>query len=146
MRDKRYQLESSPSFMSYEFISEGPRGRIVKLVKYTETNIKDIYNLGFGDKLGEADDYDDMAISDNSDSTRVLATIAATVYTFTDKYPNSYVLAKGSTTARTRLYRIGISNYLEEIEEDFIVFGFINSKWEEFEKNRDYSTFLITRK
>lgn len=116
------------------------------MVKYTETNIKNIYNLGFGDKLGEADDYDDMAISDNSDSTRVLATIAATVYTFTDKYPNSYVLAKGSTTARTRLYRIGISNYLEEIEEDFIVFGFINSKWEEFEKNRDYSTFLITRK
>jgi hypothetical protein len=44
------------------------------------------------------------------------------------------------------LYRIGVSNHLEEIEEDFIMWGYINEKWEIFNKNRDYSAFLIKRK
>ena len=99
--------------MSFEFVSEGPRGRIVKLVKYTETSVKGVYNLGFGDKMGEEDDFDDMVISDNKDSVRVLATVAETVYRFTNKFPNASVLATGSTPTRTRLYRIGISNSLE---------------------------------
>ena len=146
MRNQQYQQEAAPSFMSNEFISEGPKGRISKLVKYTETRIAGIYNLGFGDKLGDADDFDDMIISDNNDSVRVLATVAATIYTFTDNYPNVFVLATGSTSARTRLYRIGISNYLEEIEEDFNVFGFLNGQWREYEKNQDYTAFLIKRK
>jgi hypothetical protein len=124
----------------------GPKGRITKLVKYTETSIKGVYNLGFGDKIGNADDFDDMVISDNKDSVRVLATVAETVYRFTSKFPNASVLATGSTLARTRLYRIGISNYLEQIEQDFNVFGFINGRMESFEKNRDYSVFVITRK
>lgn len=146
MRDKRYQLKFSASFTTYEFVSEGPNGRINKLVKYTESSVKGIYNLGFGDKLGNIDDFDDEIITNNQDSLRVLATVSATVYTFTDKYPDAIVFATGSTTARTRLYRIGISNNLEEIEEDFEVLGRLNEKWELFEKNRDYDAFLLTRK
>jgi hypothetical protein len=146
MRDKRYQLKFSASFTMYEFVSEGPNGRINKLVKYTESSVKGIYNLGFGDKLGDIDDFDDEIITNNQDSLRVLATVAATVYTFTDKYPDAIVFATGSTTARTRLYRMGISNNLQEIEEDFEVLGRLNEKWELFEKNRDYDAFLLTRK
>ncbi len=48
--------------------------------------------------------------------------------------------------ARNRLYRIGISNNLEEIEDDFIVLGRLNDSWEIFEKNRNYTAFLLTRK
>ena len=146
MRDESYQLKSTPSFMSFEFVSEGPKGRIPKLVKYTETSVKNVYNLGFGDKMGEEDDFNDMTISDNKDSGRVLATVAETVYFFTNKFPNASVVATGSTFARTRLYRIGISNYLEEIQKNFKVSGFINGDLEDFKKNRDYSIFLIKRK
>jgi hypothetical protein len=146
MRDQIYQLESTPFLMSFQFVSEGPKGRITKLIKYTETEIENVYNLGFGDKIDDLDDFDDMAISDNNDSLRVLATVAETVYRFTDKYPHIYVYATGSTASRTRLYRMGISIYLEEIEKDFKVFGVINGKSEKFERNRNYEMFLIKRK
>ncbi len=40
-----------------------------------------------------------------------------------DKFPDAMVFAAGSTKARTPLYRIGISNNLAEIEEDYEVYG-----------------------
>jgi hypothetical protein len=124
MRDLQYKFEIAPSFMSFEFVSEGPKGRIPKVVKYTEIEHKGIYNLGFGDKKGLDGEYDDTVISDNKDSLRVLATVAATVLIFTQYFPDAYVYAEGSNRARTRLYRIGISNHLEEINADFIALGY----------------------
>jgi hypothetical protein len=112
MRDQRYKIEVTSTFMSYEFVSEGPKGDIIKMIKYTETGYENVYNLGFGDKLVDNDDFDDEVITDNKDSVRILATVAATVFLFTEKYPNDYVAATGSTLSRTRLYRIGISNHL----------------------------------
>jgi hypothetical protein len=41
---------------------------------------------------------------------------------------------------------MGISKHLEEIEEDFQVFGFINDSLEKFRKNRNYHAFLLKRK
>ncbi len=46
-------------------------------------------NLGFGDKDLQTGEVDDTVISDNGDSQKVLATVAATVYAFTDKYPEA---------------------------------------------------------
>jgi hypothetical protein len=146
MRDQQYELDTAKSFMSYEFISKGPKGKIIKLVKYTETMRKGFYNLGFGDKIENEDDYNDTVISDNNDSVRVLATVAATVYLFTNHYPDAMIYAEGSNDARTRLYRIGISNNLDEIEKDFSVLGLLNDKWEFFKSNKNYSAFLIKRK
>jgi hypothetical protein len=146
MRDQQYELETAESFMSYEFISKGPKGDIVKLVKYTEINDKGFYNLGFGDKIKNEDDYNDTVISDNQDSVRVLATVAATIYLFTTNFPDANIYAEGSNAARTRLYRIGISNNLDEIEQDYLVLGYCKDKWELFKTNRDYSAFLIRRK
>lgn len=146
MRKDRYNLEASDSFKSYEFISEGPKGRISKIVKYTETDIDNYYNLGFGNKLSGTDDFDDTAISNNQDSLRVLATVAATVYSFTYKYPEAWVYATGSTPSRTRLYQIGISNNLIEILEHFTIFGLKDDVWERYEINQPYIAFLITRK
>ena len=146
MRDQRYSFEIGHFNMSYEFVSEGPKGRIVKQVKYTEIEDNGFYNLGFGDKIDNEDDFDDEVISDNNDSIRILATIAAAVYHFTEHKPNAYVFAQGNIKARTRLYRIELSNHLEEIKIDFIILGYINNSWENYQKNRDYSAFLITRK
>jgi hypothetical protein len=146
MRDQRYLLDADPSYMSFEFISVGPKGHITKLVKYTAIDELGIYNLGFGDKTEGKDDFDDTIVSDNKDSIRILATVAATIYSFTDFYENVLIFATGSTPTRTRLYRIGISNNLSEIEEDFVIQGYINNHWELFRKNRNYSAFLINRK
>ena len=146
MRNQQYQLEFSKAFTMYQFVSIGPKGEIAKLIKYTETGKANVYNLGFGDKIGNTEDFDDEIISNNEDSIRVLATVAASVYLFTDNYPNAYIFATGSTSSRTRLYQIGIADNLKEIEEGFYVWGEYNKKWEIFQKNKNYTAFLVTRK
>ena len=80
----KYELKSGERLEIYEFISVGPKGRITKVVQYTPTNYKDLYNLGFGDKNAETGDIIDNIISNNGDSEKVLATVVSTVYAFTD--------------------------------------------------------------
>ena len=146
MRKERYELGIEPDVMKFRFTSIGPKGEIPKLVIYSKMCRKNTYNLGFGDKDLETDTIDDFIVTDNKDSQKVLATVAFTVYAFTNKYPDAMVFAKGSTKARTRLYQMGISNNLEEIMTDFVVLGSKEGIWQWFEKNVEYDAFLVTRK
>jgi hypothetical protein len=146
MKLPKYPLASSDSLMTFEFVSEGPKGLIHKLVRYQPTNLKDIYNLDFGDKNHTTGNIDDTVISNNSDSEKVLATVVATVYAFTDKYPNVWIYATGSTKSRTRLYRMGITKFLSEVNEDFEVLGELKDDWEVFQKDVEYEGFLVRRK
>ena len=64
-----------------------------------------------------------------------------------EKHPNAWIVATGSTKVRTRLYRMGITNNLNEIAADFIVYGFNKSgEWEEFMMGEEYEAFLLTSK
>ena len=147
MGNERYGVKISNATMTFDFISEGPRGSIKKRVEYKQMGENQVYNLAFGDVIEETNVLDDKVISDNKDSKKVLTTVASTVYTFIGKYPNAVVYAEGSNVARTRLYRIGISNNLEELTEQFDVYGFLdNIGWVEYEKNKDYSAFYIIKK
>jgi hypothetical protein len=147
MKHLKYQYRSEELFLFYEFISEGPKGHIKKVVEYTETATKNVYNLGFGDFDEKTNSINDTAITNNGDSLKVLATVASTVYAFTEKYPNAWIFATGSTAVRTRLYRMGITNNLAEIALDFVVLGY-NSEgvWENFVIGEDYEAFLLTKK
>ncbi|WP_420583224.1 DUF6934 family protein [Reichenbachiella sp.] len=142
----RYNLSSDTHLTTFEFISEGPKGKIVKLVQYSPTNLKNVFNLAFGDKNGETGQIDDQTISNNGDSEKILATVVSTIYAFTDQHPKANIYATGSTESRTRLYRIGITKYIEEISQDFHVYGELNKGWEKFVKDRDYLGFLVYRK
>jgi uncharacterized protein DUF6934 len=146
MKYEKYQLESDRKLLLFEFVSVGPKGRIKKIVQYTETNLKDYYNLGFGDKDEKTGEINDLVITNNGDSQQVLATVASTVYAFTDKHLDAWIYARGSNNARTRLYRIGITNNLLEIKKDFEVFGLKDDQWHTFRKDVDYKAFLIKRK
>lgn len=146
MKFDKYQLESDRKLLLFEFTSIGSKGKIKKVVQYTETNLKDYYNLGFGDKNEKTGEIDDITITNNGDSQMVLATVASTVYAFTDKHPDAWIYVIGSNSVRTRLYRIGITNNLLEIKKDFDVFGLKEGQWHEFRKNIDYKAFLIQRK
>ena len=108
--------------------------------------MKGLYNLAFGDKDNETGEIDDKVISNNGDSEKVLATVVATVYAFTDKYQDVWVYATGSTKARTRLYRMGISKFLEEVTEDFEILGELDEDWETFKADVEYGGFLVRRK
>ena len=134
MKLPKYPLASSDKLMTFEFTSEGQKGLIEKLVRFQETNVKNVYNLAFGDKDLTTGDIDDKVISNNGDSEKVLATVAATLYAFTDKYPNAWIYATGSTKSRTRLYRMGITKFLSEVTEDFEVLGEKDEDWFPFKK------------
>jgi len=143
----KYQYRSESSMTYYEFISEGPKGLIKKIVEFTETGTENVYNLGFADYDDKTKTTSDVSVSNNGDSLKVLATIASTVYAFTQKYPKAWILATGSTSVRTRLYRMGITNNLAEISDDFKVFGLnANGEWEQFIVGEDYEAFLLTKK
>ena len=146
MKLPRYQLKTGDKLTIFEFFSDGPKGRIPKLVQFTPSNLKDLYNLAFGDKDHKTGLINDTIISNNGDSEKVLATVVATVYAFTDKYPDAWAYATGSTKSRTRLYRRGINKYLSEVKGDFEVYGEINEEWEPFKENVEYDGFLVKRK
>lgn len=146
MNHDQYQIKSGEALEVFEFTSIGVKGKIPKLVQYSRTNYRDLYNLAFGDKNIDTWEIDDLAISNNGDSEKVLATVVATLYAFFDKHPNAMVYATGSTKARTRLYRMGISKYYTETARDFEIFGERNKQWESFEKDTDYKAFLVRLK
>ena len=142
----KYQLSAEKSLMVYEFVSIGPKGQIPKLIKFSETHLKDFFNLGFGDKNPETGEIDDLTISNNGDSEKVLATVVSAVYAFTDQNREAWVYATGSTPTRTRLYRMGINKYYEKIIRDFYVYGLFQDNWVEFNKETDFEAFLVKRK
>jgi hypothetical protein len=146
MKLEKYSLKAEDSFMVFEFTSNGPKGLIPKIIIFSETNLKDLYNLGFGDKDLTTGKLNDLAISNNGDSEKILATVVSSVYAFTDQFPGSFIYATGSTKARTRLYRIGLTKYLKEITKDFELYGLHNDEWESFEKEIEYEAFLAKRK
>ena len=148
MNRPKYLYKSEEEFKVYSFYSEGVKGLIKKMIVFSYTGESDIYNLGFGDYNSETKTIDDEVITNNGDSLKVLATVASTVYAFTEKYPNALVFATGSNNFRTRLYRMGITNNLEEIKIDFEVFGLRvdNNLWEEFISGEDYEAFIVKRK
>ena len=146
MHFERYPIEIGETALRYEFMSEGINGKITKLVIYSEMAPRGVYNLAFGDKDELTGSIDDIKITNNGDSRKILITVASTLYSFTDKFPHAYIYAEGSSKARTRLYRMGIANNYEMIKEDFEVFGLRNNQWYPFEKNVDFEAFLIRRK
>jgi hypothetical protein len=146
MKLEQYHLKAEDSLLVFEFTSVGPKGHIPKLIKFSNTNLKDLYNLAFGDKDLNTGEINDLAISNNGDSEKILSTVVGAVYAFTNEFPNSYVYATGSNKARTRLYRMGITKYLNEILKDYEIFGLRNYEWEHFEKGIEYEAFLAKRK
>lgn len=82
MNVEKYHLKSESKFTRFEFISEGPKGAIRKLIEFQETTNPDIYNLAFGDFNNQTQEVDDLAISDNRDTEKILATVVSAVYTF----------------------------------------------------------------
>ena len=146
MKLPRYELKAEKSLMVFEFISEGKKGKIPKLIKFSETALKGFFNLAFGDKNVITGEIDDMAISDNGDSEQVLATVVSSVYAFTDKYKGVWVYATGSSKSRTRLYRRGITKYYDEVKKDFLIYGLLSGEWEPFKREVDYTAFVVRRK
>lgn len=142
----RYPYKTETTHLGYEFYSEGKNGRIKTVVRFKLIDeVYEIYNLGFGDFMETTGNINDLSVSNNNDREKVLATVAATVLDFSERNPDAAIFARGSTPARTRLYRMGISKYFDNINATFHVEAY-NNGWVPFQKNHEYEAFLIKRK
>ena len=146
MKLPQYPLVLGNKLMTFEFDSKGPKGVINKMVLFHQISIENVYNLSFGDKDSTTGEIDDKVISNNGDSEKVLATVVAAIDAFTKQYPDSWIFATGSTKSRTRLYRMGITKFLSEVENNFELLGLINNEWEAFRKDVEYDGFLARKK
>jgi len=149
MNLEQYSVEAAKDFLEYNFYSEGPKGRIKKLIRFTKVEAPSFtfYNLGFGDWDDITKTINDFVITNNRDAERVLATVSATIVDFTNHYPNAVIYAEGSTISRTRRYQMGINKYWKEIKPVFDVFGLTeNEGFMPFEKGMNYLAFVAIRK
>ena len=146
----RYVFKVSPDYFEYEFYSQGPKGRIKKIVRFDPFETDDgqpIINLAFGDWNEQTRSIDDGIATNNEDADKVLATVAHIVLDFTNRFPEAVIYAAGSTAARTRKYQMGISKYYTDICSLFHVFGITEfNNTQVFIKNINYTGFLIRRK
>jgi hypothetical protein len=143
-----YELAVSTDCLSFEFDSDGPKGTIKKVIHYTKLDAQGfiVYNLGFGDFNEATGKINDLSVTNNQDRDWVLGTVANSVLYFFNKYPDSQVVFKGSTPARTRLYIMEISKHWNEVKDLVSVEGLTGHGWESFYKNRRYTALLITPK
>jgi hypothetical protein len=146
MKVEKYHLKSGSEFTRFEFVSEGSKGAIRKLIEFQPTNNSKVYNLAFGDFNSTNQQIDDLSVSNNGDTEKVLGTVVAALYVFLNKHPDVYVYATGSTKARTRLYRMGITKFYNQIEKDFHLYGQTGDNFVEFELGIEYDGFLVELK
>jgi hypothetical protein len=141
----RYPVVVTDDLFTYEFFSEGPAGRIRKVISYDPIG-ENLYNLAFGDWNQQQKRADDSTRSNNGDRDKILYTVGYTTLGFLNLFPESHIFIQGSTPARTRLYQMRIAENIEIISEAFHVIGFIEEVWEAFRPRRNYESFLIKRK
>ncbi len=146
MELKTYDIDQSGGNYIYQFLSNGPKGEINKMVIYQPTSVKNLFNLAFGDFNTSTNELDDLVVTDNGDGEKVLATVVSTFQYFFEKVPHAMVYIAGSTKSRTRLYRMAISKYLPFFEQKYNIIGELSHKWQRFVIDTEYLGFLITLK
>lgn len=141
----RYSVQTSDDYKFYEFYSEGPKGRIKKVIYYQRLKHlgQNFFNLAFGDWIESDKRVDDKKITNNNDRQKILATVASTVVEFINHYPGAFIYVEGSTPSRTRLYQMGIAAYLVEISKRFAIYGYRVGDWEAFQPGHNYEAFAV---
>lgn len=139
------KISVNDSFDVFDFVSIGRKGIISKRIVFTETEWSNVYNLSFGD-VDDGGEISDYTISDNGDRNKILATVVKVVRDYTQRYPDRWILFIGSTYGRTRLYRMVISLYFEELSKEFDIYADADGKFIPFIKDLKVSAFLIKRK
>jgi len=139
------EIEISDDFNVFDFISTGKNGDILKRVAFSKTEEENVYNLALGD-VDEDNDIDDNAVTDNGDRNKVLATVAAIVEAYTKRFPDRWIIFRGSTEERTRLYRMAVGLHLDELSSLYEIWAYKDEQLIRFSKNLTINAFLIKRK
>lgn len=147
--EKYENIIASPDKLEFQFVSEGPKGKVTKVIQFTQTLNETIFNLAFGNLKSDGS-VDDETTNDNGDRNKILATVAGAVYEFSSRYPDKFIFFCGTTPQRTRLYRMALTINIEALKNDFRIYGVLRGidTFERvvFRKGVDYFGFMVKRK
>ena len=107
----------------FTFTSVGKK-KIEKVVDFIPSGTPNIMHLSFGDQLPDGS-IDYIAVSDNGDISRVLATVVAIVNHFTSSRPEVRIYFEGSTIGRTRLYKRMLKTYYPIFSKLYMIWGVV---------------------
>lgn len=157
MKQPKYPLKVSSEGDIYEFTSVGVRGAIPKIILYSPTVNRALYNLAFGNRIETTDangsivvSLDDEDISRNGDAEKVIATVVASIYDYTSRYPERRIFFRGSDERRTRGYRLAITRHYEDLLADFHIFGIVETEGDlklvPFDSRTAFAGYIVYRK
>src|ERR1044071_3265809 len=101
MKLPHYEYKINENFLDYEFTSEGPKGSIKKIGRFTKIG-RHIFNLCLGDLSENTGEINDKITTNNKDSYKVLSTVAVIVHDFSARFPEAIVVATGNSPSRNR--------------------------------------------
>jgi hypothetical protein len=105
-------MDETETSIKYYFNSTGPRG-VIPLVLEFRWYRDNLWEVGYG-VLKDDGTASYMAITNNSDSKRILEFVLAKIRDFSEKYPDAKILLLGSTSARIRLFKMAAVTYLAD--------------------------------
>lgn len=143
MKEKFYPFRASEDYLFYYFESRSSERIIAKGVQFEQIG-RSTYNLAFGD-LDVDGALDDLVISDNGDMQKVMATVAQVIVTFFGAYKSKQIYFTGSSTARTRLYRVILNREIANWSDVFDIKCVSNNGPVSFPTNVNCEAFLIKR-
>lgn len=131
----------------YWFISSGKQGDIYKGVIFQQLPDYNRFNLAMGDIKLRTGQMEFDELSGNGDARKVFATIGEIVEEYTKIYPDRIILVSGNTDEKKRSYSFMTGWYLDDILNDFDVWGAKEGvEPEPFEKDKIYDAILVKRK
>ncbi|WP_341834892.1 hypothetical protein WJU16_18290 [Chitinophaga pollutisoli] len=134
------------TYDAFCFESIGPKGGIQKVIYfYPIILIGNSYvNLSFGDWDEKTKEVNDESISNNGDTSKILATVAFTALQYARQHDRKPIFVMGTCRARTRLYQMALNAHRLLVESLFVVSGLIAGEWQEFVPGRNYTAFMFS--
>jgi hypothetical protein len=142
----KYTYFTNYNGLDYEFESIGPKGVIKKVARFSKMKAINTYNFGFGDLNETTGEIDDSISSNNADHEKIIGTLGNIIMDFLSQNINNQIYIEGTDTYRTRFYQIYLNRYFDELNENYIIFGFKDKNWSNFKKGINYEAFLGRRK
>ncbi|MCI9843993.1 DUF6934 family protein [Flavobacterium pectinovorum] len=123
------QVDNNPLHAKYDFVSKGKKQipKRIAIVKYPQPGLEQYYNLGFGNISIDENGIESISAmsrdNNKDDKDKVLKTVFTCALDFLSTSPDSILTFFGNTSAKHRLYKMGLNNNLTSIEKYFIIKG-----------------------
>lgn len=154
MNIEKYETQDENNHLRYTFLSKGDKD-IMKIIAYQKLArpivlpIKgkiSIFNLAFGDRVGESLEIDDKANSNNGDMWKVFNTVLHTIPTFFSKHTKAGIMVSGSDQRRIKAYCMHVSRNYETLTQEYTFYGTTGTSLTPFVKGTVYERVVFLPK